>query len=414
MNGAELKESPLYALPFTVVLCACCGLLLTWAQTGWRERIRANEDFERIRAIVMSLGLTPRNAERAEVLGSYRSNVEAAAQKDLVIYKGRRDEKTIGYALDILGRGKYGPIKGVLSFSSKRDRILDLDIYQQEETPGLGGRIASREWLDQFKGIPLVTDGIPGVIISSTKEGPNVVDGITGASKTTFEIVKIINAAVASFLAGGRRLLALDLGLAADAVTQATPGYPKHLDKPPHLREEIKRPPFMVPPGVGNIALNRPVTCSMEDFPIIGELEQITDGIKKSGEFDFVELDFGPQWVQIDMGREAVVFAVAIWHYYKNPVVYNDVIVQLSNDPGFESEVITLFNNDHDNSSKLGAGTDTAYCARWWSELVDARGDDLNGTRGRYVRVYTNGGAADEDTRFVEIAVYGKKADSDG
>ena len=321
------------------------------------------------------------------------------------------DERT-GYALEILGRGKYGPIKGVLAFSVKRDRILDLDIYEQQETPGLGGRIGSREWLDQFRNLPLITDGVPGVVISSLEKGPNVVDGITGASKTTYEIAKIINAAIASFLAGGRRLVALDLGLTTDAVTHATPGYPKHMSKPAHLREETKRPPFMVPPGLENLAMGKPVTCSMEDPPIIGELEQITDGIKKSDEFDFVELDFGPQWVQIDLEKEAEIFAVVIWHFYKQPVIYNDVVAQVSNDPVFESGVTTLFNNDDDDSSGLGTGGDTAYFARWWAEIVDARGDDLNGARARYIRVYTNGGAADEDTRFVEIAVYGKLDDS--
>jgi hypothetical protein len=67
-----------------------------------------------------------------------------------------------------------------------------------------------------------------------------------------------------------------------------------------------------------------------------------------------------------------------------------------------------LFNNDHDNSAGLGEGSDTAYYARWWGEIVDARGADNNGTLGRYVRVHTNGGAAEEETQFVEIAVYGK------
>jgi hypothetical protein len=33
------------------------------------------------------------------------------------------------------------------------------------------------------------------------------------------------------------------------------------------------------------------------------------------------------------------------------------------------------------------------------------------GTPGRFVRVYTNGGSTGEETRFVEIEVYGKKLD---
>ncbi len=199
----------------------------------------------------------------------------------------------------------------------------------------------------------------------------------------------------------------LDLGLGPDAVTRATPMYPPDLRKPPHMRRKVKRPPFMVPPGTRNLALGRPVTSSTVDEPIIGELFQVTDGVKRSGEPDFVELDAGLQWVQIDLGMTARIYAIVVWHYYRDPVIYNDVIVQASDDPGFDSRAVTLFSNDHDDSSGLGKGTDTAYFARWWGEIVDARGKDRRGTPARYVRVYTGGGAAEEDTRFVEVAVYG-------
>jgi hypothetical protein len=145
----------------------------------------------------------------------------------------------------------------------------------------------------------------------------------------------------------------------------------------------------------------------MEFEPIIGELDQITDGIKTCTEFDYVELDMGPQWVQIDLGQEETIYLVAIWHYYRNPVIYNDVIVQLSNDGDFREGVVTIYNNDHDDSSGEGAGADSAYYARWWGEFADARGPAFRGTPARFVRVYTNGGTGMEDTRFVEVEIYG-------
>jgi hypothetical protein len=109
----------------------------------------------------------------------------------------------------------------------------------------------------------------------------------------------------------------------------------------------------------------------------------------------------------VDLGRPCTIYGVCVWHYYKNPVIYNDVIVQASDDEHFTQNVRMLFNNDHDDSSGLGAGSDTAYFSRWWGELVDTRGRDYLGITARFVRVYTNGGAAGEDTRIVEIAVYG-------
>ena len=207
----------------------------------------------------------------------------------------------------------------------------------------------------------------------------------------------------ASGFAAGVALEELDLGVDVHAVTRATPGLGRGL-RPPHLRKEgRKRPPFMVTPGLADLALHRPVT-SNED-PFTGDLDQLTDGLKKSGEFDYVE---GPAWVQIDLGRPSRIHAVVLWHFYRNPVIYNDVIVRSADDAGFTENVRTLFNNDHDNSSGLGRGGDAAYISRWWGEIVDARGADNAGTTARYIRLYTAGGVEGELSRYVEIAVYGK------
>jgi hypothetical protein len=198
----------------------------------------------------------------------------------------------------------------------------------------------------------------------------------------------------------------LDLGLGPDAVTRATPGYSKGV-KPPNLRKEVKRPDFMVPKGCKNLALFKPVTCS-DDETVIGDLDQLTDGLKKSGSFHYVELGPGLRWVQVDLGKVCPIQAVAVWHFYKNAVIYNDVIVQVADDAAFKKNVRTLFNNDHDNSSRLGKGRDTSYYTRWWAEIIDARGKAFEGTSARYVRIYTGDGLEGEPTRFVEVAVFGK------
>jgi len=401
-----VKDNKVYAVVFTIVLCGASSGVLTFANALWHGRIVANEKFSMIEAIVDSLDLLGPGMGRDDVVGTYGEVVREARKGTMDFYEARRGGKLIGYAMEVVGRGKYGPIKGILAFGPAKRSLLNLRIYEQNETPGLGGRITSMGWLGQFSGKPL---GAGGLIFSKSGSGANVIRPVTGASKTMFSLSKILNKAIAQFLAGGADLDELDLGLSADTVTKATPGYPKNQPKPPHLREEIKRPPFMVPKGGSvNLALKKPVTCSMPDEPIIGELSQITDGILKSGQFDYVELDPGPQYVQIDLGDEHTIYAAVVWHYYKNPIIYQDVIVQVATDKDFKENVVTLFNNDHDNSSELGKGTDTAYFGRWWGEIADARGPENAGIKCRFVRVYTNGGTADEDTRFVEVAVYGQ------
>ena len=168
----------------------------------------------------------------------------------------------------------------------------------------------------------------------------------------------------------------------------------------------------MVPADLVNLALNKPVTSNLGDEePMRGTVAQVTDGNKKSNEEDYVEMFPGePQWVQIDLGEIHEIYCVVVWHYYKNAVVYRDVIVQIADDEEMKENCRTIFNNDYDNSAGLGEGKDPTYQAGWWGELVDAQKADgqHEGSKARYVRVYTNGGEAEEDTRFVEIAVYGR------
>jgi len=201
------------------------------------------------------------------------------------------------------------------------------------------------------------------------------------------------------------KLVELDIEVGLDTVTRATPGPAKGL-KPPHLRAEGKRAVFEVRPGLKNLALYKDVTAGEE--PVVGDVDQITDGIKKSRKFDYVELPSKLGWVQVDLGRPRTIHAVVIWHFYKNATIYSDVIVRVADNEAITQNVRTLFNNDHDNSAGMGAGSNKAFYTRWWGEIVDARGDKYNGTPGRYVRVYTGAGWEGEPPRFVEVAVYGK------
>ena len=171
----------------------------------------------------------------------------------------------------------------------------------------------------------------------------------------------------------------------------------------PNLEKITGKPrePFYVPKGTRLLSLNKPVTSS-DDFPVIGELDMITDGEKSGGDGYFVELGPAPQWVQIDLGASHPLYAILVWHYHTQARVYRDVVVQVSDDPAFKKGVTTVFNNDHDNSSKLGAGKDKEYI-----EVAEGRLFDPEGAKGRYVRLYSNGNTTNDLNHYVEVEVYG-------
>src|SRR6188472_3086522 len=161
------------------------------------------------------------------------------------------------------------------------------------------------------------------------------------------------------------------------------------------------RPPFFVPKGTVLLSLKKTVTSS-DAQPVIGELDMITDGEKSGGDGYFVELGPGPQWVQIDLGTSRALSAILAWHYHSQARIYRDVMVLVSDDPAFKTGVTTVFNNDHDNSSKMTAGKDKEYI-----EVAEGKLFDPKGAKGRYVRLSSNGNTTNDLNHYVEVEVYG-------
>ena len=180
-------------------------------------------------------------------------------------------------------------------------------------------------------------------------------------------------------------------------------GTPQNLQVP-NLEKPLgkPRPPFLAPVGTKNVAAGI-IPSSSDEEPIIGELEMITDGDKEAEEGSYVELGPFLQHVTLDLGKPHNLYAIVVWHFHKQPRVYFDVIVQASNDSDFVKDVITLFNNDHDNSSGLGAGKDRNYVETAEGKLIDAKG-----VQARYVRLYSNGNNNNDLNHYIEVEVYGK------
>ncbi len=161
------------------------------------------------------------------------------------------------------------------------------------------------------------------------------------------------------------------------------------------------RGPFLVPKGTVLLSLNKPVTASDKE-PIIGEIGFVTDG-KKSGEDGYyVEFGPGPQWVQIDLGQTARLNAILLWHFHSQARVYKDVVIQVALDKDFVQGVTTIYNNDHDNSSGLGAGKDKEYIETNEGRLIDPKG-----VPARYIRFWSAGNTSNDMNHYVEAEVYG-------
>lgn len=164
-----------------------------------------------------------------------------------------------------------------------------------------------------------------------------------------------------------------------------------------------KAPPVgLAPAGWKNLALGKPVISS-DPGPIIGSPALATDGEKHPADGYYLEVMPGSQWVQLDLEEESMIYLVWLWHRStRDSVVYHDVLVEISNDPGFRTGVVQIFNNDYDNSSGHGVGADPPYVESNFGKAIQ-----LNGVAGRYLRFHSNGSSWHDGNQYTEIEVYG-------
>ena len=199
-------------------------------------------------------------------------------------------------------------------------------------------------------------------------------------------------------------LLSASVALAQDKVPLVTKlpdplfvGTPVPINVPNLEPETKKWPDFQVPAGTVNLAAGKKVTGSDTD-PVVGTYDLVTDGDKAGDEGSWVELGKGKQWVQIDLAKDANIYALVVWHFHSQARVYRDVVVQVSDDPTFSKDVTTIYDNS-------ASGKDRPYTETYFGKLIDAKG-----VKGRYVRLYSNGNTTNQMNHYIEVEVFGKPA----
>ncbi len=89
------------------------------------------------------------------------------------------------------GNGLQGPVHGAIALMDDLETIKAITIIKQDETPGLGGRIAEAEFLNTFKNKKISPE--LRIVGEGKSSGVNEVDGITGATLSCNALQDIIN-----------------------------------------------------------------------------------------------------------------------------------------------------------------------------------------------------------------------------
>lgn len=96
------------------------------------------------------------------------------------------------YSFFFTGNGLWGEINGVITLESDKLTILKITVLNQQETPGLGGVVSTRKYLDNYVGVKFD----PNISLSkpdNTSDPETQVDQITGATGTSNRFITILN-----------------------------------------------------------------------------------------------------------------------------------------------------------------------------------------------------------------------------
>ncbi len=120
-----------------------------------------------------------------------KTNVKLAdAERKLPVMKCKMDDGSIKYVLPVYGAGLWGPIWGYVAMNDDGNTIYGANFSHEGETPGLGARIADKEFQDLFMDKHLFKDGeFKNVVVlkkgQTSTNGAEQVDALTGATITS-------------------------------------------------------------------------------------------------------------------------------------------------------------------------------------------------------------------------------------
>ncbi|UCE48622.1 MAG: FMN-binding protein [Phycisphaerales bacterium] len=192
-----------YTLIYAAALGTVCATVLTFADSFTEERRVANQQAEEALNILLALKVPlPEKVSSKQIVEARKQNIEERMRGDLTTYEYSppdANDEVLATAVRFSGPGLWGPIKGFLALEPDMKTIRGMTFYEQEETPGLGGEIATEGFRKRFVGKTIHDkDGNVGIVIckpGSAKE-QNEVDGITGATMTCDKVQAMLNEAI--------------------------------------------------------------------------------------------------------------------------------------------------------------------------------------------------------------------------
>ena len=181
--------------------------LVTAVQVLNEERIKTNQQVKLQKVVLKVLNIqVGLDASAAELVRVFETRVKPTLIQGRTVYTAYDPVggNPVGYATTMSGPGFWGPISAMVAVDAEVSKIIGLEVFRLQETPGLGARITEPRFEKQFVGLSLALAPGEKTFFSITPPAPGKsareLDAITGATSTSRAVDVFLNSGLQRFL----------------------------------------------------------------------------------------------------------------------------------------------------------------------------------------------------------------------
>ena len=224
------KNSNIYQIVYAAVMVLIVGTILAFIYMALKPKQDENIANDKRKQILSAVHMTPASDNSIQdtfnkyIVAGYlldkegqivdsaqnvafdvdmKNNIKASERK-LPVFKCRLDDGSIKYIVPVYGAGLWGPIWGYIAVDDNGTDIYGAYFSHEGETPGLGARIADKDFQDEFVDKHLFQEGeFKGVVVlkkgQKSVTGAEQIDALTGATITSLGVSAMLEDCLAPY-----------------------------------------------------------------------------------------------------------------------------------------------------------------------------------------------------------------------
>ncbi|MGB0203035.1 MAG: FMN-binding protein [Acholeplasmataceae bacterium] len=183
-------------LAFVFIMGFLTSLVFVGMDALTAERIEANKDAAIYSAVLTHNEISYNSGNLTDVFNENIMIEEVDYQGQTLSFYINESNGNVSFMYGVFSLGGlWGPVRGVITLESDFQTIVNITVLEEQETPGLGGKVKNREFLDQFVGLVLLPELDRPVEVNkdAAENKSNEVDEISGATGTSNAFERLLN-----------------------------------------------------------------------------------------------------------------------------------------------------------------------------------------------------------------------------